>query len=288
MIQMGTFTREEIASYGKGPADDKTAAPADEADEAAEAAADDEVVGDAVAEEVVDDAAAEAASDDADAEVRATRPTAEEAEAVQRDAAEHSMMEENEELPDLSDEPMPDMADADINFDTDRLAERTKSWIQRQARREITAQRLNANIESGIAVAKTRYKDFDAVVTFNPILKANQLHPLAGAAVGASKYVGEMLYYFGRNPDYAKRVAAMPPAQQLLEVGMVKAKIIAEARRRGLAAVARAEGGQRQQTPARKAPARKGPPSREEQLKTSVQDIAKQSRQQKLSSRFYK
>jgi hypothetical protein len=254
-----TFSREDLAK--------DTGTAEAQADEAA-----DETVGEN--EVVSDEAIAEAR------EARTTRPTAEQADAMQREAAERVELVDDEEIPDLSEEPMPDLSDPDINYDNDRYRERTQQWIKKQARREVTATKLNANIDSSCAEFAKTHKDWNAVVRDNKVLQENQLHPLAGAAVGGSKLVAEILYAFGKDPAYAIAVAAMPPARQLLEVGKLKQRIVARKSRAPAATATPTrtdQGAQRQQTLTRKAAA---PSTRDEQMKpgTSMQDFVQRDR----------
>jgi hypothetical protein len=72
------------------------------------------------------------------------------------------------------------------------------------------------------------HPEFQEVVTNNAVLRANQLAPDAGLAVARSAYTAELLMKFGKNPDFAIRVARMHPADQLLVVGEMVAEIKAE------------------------------------------------------------
>jgi hypothetical protein len=260
-----TFSRDDLATYGKERPEDTVSAEAqtDETD-----------------------------NEDGDeaAEVRATRPTAEQAEAIQRDAAERAVeLVEDEEIPDLSDEAMPDeampdLSDPDIEYDSDKLREKTGRWVKRQMHREmhreITATKLKAHIDNNCAEFAKTHKDWNTVVRDNPVLQANQLHPLAGAAVGASKYVAQLLYAFGKDTAYAARVAAMTPGRQLVEVGKLKQKVAIENQKRtATATVQRTDQGARQ-TLTRKV---QGPASRDEQMKpgTTMSDFVQRERQAK-------
>jgi hypothetical protein len=143
--------------------------------------------------------------------------------------------------PVVEDEPMPDLADPDIAFDNDKYRAKMQKWTKTQAAlaareivREMTgvdeAAKRRAVFEKRIAEFAKTHKDYEAVVTKNPVLaaKENQLAPDAGIAVAQSKHVGRLLYEFGKDTALAIRTARQSPAQQLITIGKMIAKIEAE------------------------------------------------------------
>ncbi len=143
--------------------------------------------------------------------------------------------------PVVEDEPMPDLADADIAFDNDKYRAKMQKWSKDQAKiaareliREMSgadeAQRRRAAVETNIAEFSKTHKDFKAVVSENPVLalKENQLAPDAGVAVAQSGHVARLLYEFGKDTAMAIRTARQSPAQQLVTIGKMIAKIEAE------------------------------------------------------------
>jgi hypothetical protein len=141
--------------------------------------------------------------------------------------------------PVVEDEPMPDLADADIAFDNDKYRAKMQKWSKDQAKiaaREIVremsgadeAQRRRAVVEKKIEDFAKTHKDYTAVVTNNPVLAANQLHPEAGIAVAQSDHVARLLYEFGKDTALAIRTAKQSPAQQCITIGKMIAKIEAE------------------------------------------------------------
>jgi hypothetical protein len=135
--------------------------------------------------------------------------------------------------------PMPDITDAEINFDNDKYRVKMQEWSTKNARhqaralfQEMTgAAQANTLAEQVHAKAEAYTKEhpeFQEVVTNNPVLKANQLASDAGLAVARSPYMAELLMKFGSDPGYAIRVARMNPADQLLEVGEMIAAVKAE------------------------------------------------------------
>lgn len=137
--------------------------------------------------------------------------------------------------PAVEDEPMPDLADADIAFDNDKYRAKMKKWSLDQAKiaarevvREMTgaddAAKRRAAVEEKIEEFAKKTPDYAAVVTKNPVLAANQLAFDAGAAVAQSEFTGRLLYKFGKDTALAIRTAKQSPAQQLITIG----KMIAE------------------------------------------------------------
>lgn len=132
--------------------------------------------------------------------------------------------------PVVEDEPMPDLADADIAFDNDKYRAKMQKWTKNQAAiaareivREMTgaeeAARRRASVEKKIEEFAKAHPDYQKVVSENPVLAANQLAPDAGIAVARSEYTARLLYKFGRNPELAIRTAKLSPAEQLLTIG---------------------------------------------------------------------
>lgn len=164
------------------------------------------------------------------------------------------------EAPLVEDDPMPDLTDPDINFDTDKLRAKTQKWVDdriakgtQRVVKEITGQsakeKLEADVNTKIAAFSQTHKDYDKVVTKNPVLIANQLSPVASLELAQSEHVADMLYEFGKDPAFAIRVAKMNPAQQIKAIGRLEATI--EARKEAekeAAATSQSKDGQ--QTPA--------------------------------------
>jgi hypothetical protein len=138
--------------------------------------------------------------------------------------------------PVIEDEPMPDLADADIAFDNDKYRAKMQKWSKDQAKiaareliREMTGQdealKRRAAVEKKIEEFAKVTPDYEAVVTKNKVLAQNQLAPDAGIAVAQSEFTGQLLYAFGKDPALAIRTAKQSPAQQLLTIGEMIADI---------------------------------------------------------------
>jgi hypothetical protein len=141
--------------------------------------------------------------------------------------------------PVVEDEPMPDLADPDIAFDNDKYRAKMQKWTRSQAAaaaaqvlREMNGQseavKRREVVEERIREFAKTHKDYDSVVTKNPVLAAHQLGPDAGAAVAQSEHVARILYEFGKDTALAIRTAKQSPAQQCITVGKMIAKIEAE------------------------------------------------------------
>ena len=138
--------------------------------------------------------------------------------------------------PVVEDAPMPDLADADVAFDNDKYRAKMQKWSRDQAKiaaREVVREMTGANeaatrraaVESKIAEFAKGTLDYEAVVTRNPVLAANQLAPDAGLAVAQSEHTGRLLYKFGKDTALAIRTAKQSPAQQLVTIGRMIAEI---------------------------------------------------------------
>jgi hypothetical protein len=135
--------------------------------------------------------------------------------------------------------PMPSMADPDIAYDDDKYREKMTEWSKKNARiaareaiREMSgvteAQRVASEVDAKVDAYAKDHPEFKETVIDNQVLKANQLHPIAGQAVAKSPYTAELLMKFGQDPAFAIRVAKMSPDQQLMTVGELVADIKAE------------------------------------------------------------
>jgi hypothetical protein len=141
--------------------------------------------------------------------------------------------------PVVEDEPMPDLADADVAFDNDKYRAKMQKWTKNQAKiaaRELIQETTGADeitkrkaaVEKKIADFVKTNPDYVQVVNKNPVLAANQLCPDAGIAVAQSDHTARILYEFGKDTALAIRTAKMSPAQQCIQVGKMIAKIESE------------------------------------------------------------
>jgi hypothetical protein len=138
--------------------------------------------------------------------------------------------------PVVEDEPMPDLSDEDVAFDNTKYRAKMQKWTRDQAQiaarnivREMTgqdeAQKRRAAVEAKIEKFAKATPDYEAVVTKNPVLAANQLAFDAGVAVAQSEHTARLLYKFGKDSALAIRTAKQSPAQQLITIGRMIAEI---------------------------------------------------------------
>lgn len=136
----------------------------------------------------------------------------------------------------VEDTPMPDLADEDVAFDNDKYRAKMQKWSRDQAKiaarevvRELTgadeAAKRRTAVEEKIEKFAKVTPDYEAVVTKNPVLAANQLAFDAGVAVAQSEHTGRLLYKFGKDTALAIRTAKQSPAQQLITIGKMIAEI---------------------------------------------------------------
>lgn len=137
--------------------------------------------------------------------------------------------------PQNEDPPMPDLSDPDVDFDTDKLRAKTAKWIKDVAKAAATPDPRVTEQAQTIAHVNAKTKEFAAthddwkeVVEENPILIANQLSRDASLAVAKSDNVAALMYEMGKDPLLAVKISKMSPAQQLVAIGKLEAKIEAQ------------------------------------------------------------
>jgi hypothetical protein len=139
----------------------------------------------------------------------------------------------------IENDPMPDMSDADVNFDTDKLRAKTQKWIQAQVKSGVKtaiaefkgsseSEVLKTAVDSKISKFSETHDDWKKTVADNQTLIKNQLGPDAAITIAKSPFTAEILYHFGKNPDLAVSTAKLSAAEQILVVGEVVAKIKAD------------------------------------------------------------
>jgi len=237
--------------------------------------------GDEIADFETDD---DTADETVEAVEQAARPVT-----AEREPDEEPVRRFTDQLPPIAggDDPMPDLSDPDVEFDNDKYREKMAKWVKVQGRLEARrmlrededtriGQKIHQSIEAKVAAFEKDHPDFKEKVRENTVLAKNQLHPDAGAIVARSKYTAELLYRFGSDLPLAIRTAGLNAAQQGAVIDRLITEIEAEKTK------AAPQSGQRQPTLTRK-----GPATRDQQMGTSAADLARQSRERKMKSRFY-
>lgn len=134
------------------------------------------------------------------------------------------------------DDPMPDLSDADVNFDTDKLRAKTAKWVDKRIAqgtqrvvKEITgqsaAEKLEAEVNAKLNTFAASHSDWETKVGKNPVLIQNQLSQVASLVIAKSEHTADILYAFGNDSALAIRTAKQVPEQQLVTIGKIVAKI---------------------------------------------------------------
>lgn len=72
-----------------------------------------------------------------------------------------------------------------------------------------------------------KWADFEQVVSNPSLPSLRQVHPAVLDAVAYSEHGGDILYFLGKNPAEAVRIASMNPVHAVRELGKLEAKIAA-------------------------------------------------------------
>lgn len=73
--------------------------------------------------------------------------------------------------------------------------------------------------------ARTKYKDFNDVVTRSPQDGGPPVSDLMFAAIKESDIGPEIAYHLGKNPDEARRIYGLNPVSQIREIGKLEVKL---------------------------------------------------------------
>ena len=103
------------------------------------------------------------------------------------------------------------------------LAEEAKKAEQREV--EAKAKAAQESYVARVNKAIEKYPDYKAVAE-SPDVQVSM--PMAQAII-TSDHGPEIAYHLGKNPAEAARIAALPPVQQLVEIGLIVAKLTAPA-----------------------------------------------------------
>ena len=100
-------------------------------------------------------------------------------------------------------------------------AERKVEAMTNAREMESAMQAARESYAKRIATAKAKYADFSEVAESpDVIIPMGVVH-----AIVASDDGPDLQYYFGKNPDEAKRLLSLPPPMQLLELGKISMKL---------------------------------------------------------------
>lgn len=132
--------------------------------------------------------------------------------------------------------PYPKLSDHD--FDEDKHAQDVQAWTderdahiaekreqqESQQRQQQQASEFKQRIDDKITLAKSKYPDFQQVVIDRPgselPINENMAQVLVHEDGGE-----DVAYFLGKNPEEAKRIAALSPGRQLVELGKLFSKV---------------------------------------------------------------
>lgn len=116
----------------------------------------------------------------------------------------------------------------------------TAAWNRREAKREILAEQSKAESErtakteqqklheahlARMEAARAKTPDFDEVMADAENIPVS---PAMGEAILSSDVSAELTLFLAKNPDEAKRIVALSPARQLVEMGKLEVRLAGE------------------------------------------------------------
>lgn len=96
--------------------------------------------------------------------------------------------------------------------------------FQRQ-QQAIAQQQVMSMVQAKIAEGSAKFADYSEVVNNPQLPPLAQVNPPLFAAILEHEQMPELTYYLGKNPGEAHRIAALPPARAILEMGKIAAKL---------------------------------------------------------------
>lgn len=107
----------------------------------------------------------------------------------------------------------------------DDMADWTTQEAARIARESVgqalQEDRVVASWDAQMAAARAKYQDFDQVALSDDVV----ISPALAGRIVRDTVGAEVAYHLGKHPDEAKRIAALPPEEQLVEYGAIRARV---------------------------------------------------------------
>lgn len=82
-----------------------------------------------------------------------------------------------------------------------------------------------ATLAGVVENASKKYADFEQTLTNPQLPSLRSVHPTVLDAAVYSEHAGDILYYLGKNPPEAVRIASLHPVQAIRELGRLEAKL---------------------------------------------------------------
>jgi hypothetical protein len=96
---------------------------------------------------------------------------------------------------------------------------------QQRAYQSSQAQQFEQVLNARVAEGQQKYPDYAEVVGNPQLPPLASVNPALLAAIIGHEQMPEITYYLGKNPADAHRIAQLPPARAILEVGKIAAKL---------------------------------------------------------------
>jgi len=107
-------------------------------------------------------------------------------------------------------------------FEREQQARQQAAAERRQAQQAQAAQEGQQRAVKLVEIGRSKFDDFDEVALGDHV----RMTPAMVEAIGLEDKVGpDVAYYLGKKPDEAARIAALPSARQIMEIGRLAERI---------------------------------------------------------------
>lgn len=100
---------------------------------------------------------------------------------------------------------------------------RQAQWQRQQ--QAVAAQQFESRLQARVSEGAEKFADYNEVIGNPQLPTLSQVNPPLLHAILEHPQMPEITYYLGKNPGEAHRIAAMPSATAILEVGRIAAKL---------------------------------------------------------------
>lgn len=112
------------------------------------------------------------------------------------------------------------------------IAQERQRFMQAQQAQQqaIAQQQFQQALNARVVEAGQKYADFNEVVSNPNLPNLQTVNPPVLSAILEHEHFPDIAYYLGKNPNEAHRIAGLPPARAILEVGRIAATLTAKPR----------------------------------------------------------